>query len=125
MAMCFMLLSLASSSALQLTQANNTCITINDPIIDPINSYWQMVPNFSYALSFVIYLYSFIEFAMCQSSCEVKVIVSGTLFACIGFFTTVGYLVNKIIQENPTQLFPGCAFYQYVINLAILFSVLV
>ena len=116
---------LASSSALQLIQANNTCITINDTILDPINSYWQKVPNFSYALSFVIYLYSFIEFAMCQSLCQVKVIVSGTQFACTGFCTTVGYLVNKKIQENPTQLLPGCAFYQYVINLATLSSVLV
>ena len=125
MAMCFMLLSLASSSVLQLAQANSTCITINDTIIDPVNSYWQMVPNLSYAISFVIYLYSFIEFVICQSPCQVKVIVSGILFACTGLCVVVGYFVTKIIQTNPLQLFPGCAFYQYVIHLAILFSVLV
>ena len=124
MAMCFMLLSLASSSVLQVTHANNTCMTINDTIIDPVNSYWQMVPNLSYALSFVIYLYSFMEFVMCQSPFQVKVIVSGILFACTGFFSVVGYFVNKLIQENPAKRFPGCAFYQYVINLAILLSVL-
>ena len=84
MAMCFMLLSLASSSVLQLAQANSTCITINDTIIDPVNSYWQMVPNLSYALSFLIYLYSFIEFVMCQSPYLVKVIVQSILFACVG-----------------------------------------
>ena len=65
MAICFMLLSLASSSVLQLTHANNTCITINDTIIDPVNSYWQMVPNLSYALSCVIYLYSFMPSLSC------------------------------------------------------------
>ena len=58
---------------------------------------------------------------MCQSPCQVKVIVSGITFASAGLFGVLGYFVSKIIQINAIEKFPGCAFYQYVINLIILF----
>ena len=77
-----MMLSLVSNSVVGLTQANHTCIVENGTNLEPVISYWQLVPNLLLSLSFLIAIYNFVEFVMCQSPCQMKVIILTVMIAC-------------------------------------------
>ena len=118
--MLLMMLSLTCSSIIGLAQTNLTCILHNGTNPDPVSSYWQLVPNLLYCLSFLIAIYTFTEFVLCQSPCQMKGIILTMMFACSSFFAMLGYFFSMIIETYLIQQFLHCTFYHYVLNCAML-----
>ena len=125
--MLLLLLSLFSSSILQLTEPSVTCVipVNNGTMSDPVTSYWQLVPNIEFGLSIVISVFTFIELVICQSPCQMKGMILTLSFAFCGLYNIVGYILNIIVQTYIIPLFSECAFYHYIFHLALLVIVLI
>ena len=123
--MVLLLLALLSSSVVEVTQANHTCVMLSGSIPEPVTSYWQTIPNILFSFSVVIFAYTLCEFVMCQSPCQMKGITMTVATAFWGLFTVLGYFLNVIIWTYVIPQVSWCAFYDYILHCILIVIVLI
>ena len=83
-------------------------------MFDPIDRNWLvLVPVILYCFKFMLVIYLGIESFAAQSPFQIEGFVLCLRAGCVSIFACIGSFIREIIQSNPINVSPGCAFYHH------------
>ena len=96
-----------------------TCMFDVDALPVPLDCSWTLIPQGIYSAGIMLTFFSLVEFLIAQTPWQIKGLLLCIAVNVLGAFTLVGMGLDMVLMNMPIELFPGCGFFYYGIQLTI------
>ena len=104
---------------------NITCAIDHNATSNIISVSFGILPKLLGSFGVVMALYSSFEFFVAQSPWHVKGLIVCMMMQSFGVFSGLGSALDMLLKSFPVDLFPGCAFYYYLIYMSLILIIFV